>query len=210
MKMNRFVFLVGALFALSFNNVTAAEPDAKTAKKPVTDEYQGVKVEDDYQWLEKDDDPEVKAWSDGQNRRTRAYIDKLPDRAAIEKQLAEWYAKTSPSYSGLVSRPGILFALKFQPPKQQPMLVTLASADDLKSEKMVLDPNALDVPRRQVRGDLDFTRRQRRRDAAHLRNGHRQGTGGFDRACAISNGGRKRGLERGRDRDLLHAFSAQG
>src|SRR6202023_317978 len=75
----------------------------------------------------------------------RAYLDKLPDRARIEKQLTEWYAKTSPSYSGLVARPGILFALKFQPPKQQPMLITLTSADDLKSEKMVLDPNALDA-----------------------------------------------------------------
>jgi prolyl oligopeptidase len=111
----------------------------------VTNEYQGVKVQDDYQWLEQDDDPNVKAWSDGQNQRTRAYLDKLPDREKIEKQLTEWYAKTSPSYSGLVSRPGILFALKFQPPKQQPMLVTLASPDNLKSEKMVLDPNALDA-----------------------------------------------------------------
>src|SRR5205823_10644184 len=45
----------------------------------------------------------------------------------------------------LVSRPGILFAMKFQPPKQQPLSVTLASAHDLKSEKIVLDPNALDV-----------------------------------------------------------------
>jgi prolyl oligopeptidase len=44
-----------------------------------------------------------------------------------------------------VSRPGILFAMKFQPPKQQQILVTLASADDLKSEKVVLDPNALDA-----------------------------------------------------------------
>src|SRR5437868_437061 len=35
--------------------------------------------------------------------------------------------------------------MKFQPPKQQPMLVTLASADDLKSEKIVLDPNVLDT-----------------------------------------------------------------
>jgi prolyl oligopeptidase len=87
----------------------------------------------------------VKAWSDAQNQRTRQYLDKLPDRAAIEKQLTEWYAKTSPSYSSLVSRPGILFAMKFQPPKQQPLLVTLASADDLKSEKVVLDPNALDA-----------------------------------------------------------------
>jgi len=118
---------------------------SQTAKKPVSNEYQGTTVEDPYQWLEKDDDPEVKAWSAAQNQQTRDYLDKLPDRAAIEKQLTEWYAKTSPSYSSLVSRPGILFAMKFQPPKQQPMLVTLASADDLKSEKVVLDPNVLDA-----------------------------------------------------------------
>jgi len=59
--------------------------------------------------------------------------------------LTEWYAKTSPSYSSIVSRPGILFAMKFQPPKQQQLLVTLASTDDLKSEKVVLDPNVLDA-----------------------------------------------------------------
>jgi prolyl oligopeptidase len=35
--------------------------------------------------------------------------------------------------------------MKFQPPKQQPLLVTLASADDLKSEKVLLDPNVLDA-----------------------------------------------------------------
>src|SRR5437762_4208165 len=39
-----------------------------------------------------------------------------------------------------------MFARKFQPPKQQQMLVTLASAEDLKSERMVLDPNKLDPP----------------------------------------------------------------
>jgi prolyl oligopeptidase len=145
MKMKRFLFLIGALLALSFNNATAAKPDLKTPKKPVTDEYQSAKVEDPYQWLEQDDAAEVKAWSDAQNTRTRAYLDKLPDRAAVEKTLTEWFAKTSPSYSSLVSRPGVLFAMKFQPPKQQPMLVTLASADDLKSEKVLLDPNAMDA-----------------------------------------------------------------
>jgi prolyl oligopeptidase len=123
----------------------AADADVQTPKKPVTDEYQGNTVEDAYQWLEKDDDPAVKAWSDKQNEQTRAYLDKLPERAAVEKQLTEWFAKISPSYSGLVSRPGILFALKFQPPKQQQMLVTLKSATDVKSEKMVLDPNVLDA-----------------------------------------------------------------
>ena len=146
MKTNRLLFLPATFAALAFINVSAAaESNPKTAKRPVTNEYQGVKVEDPYQWLEKDDDPAVKAWSDAQNQKTRAYLDKLPDRAAIEKQLTDWFAKTAPTYSGLVSRPGILFAMKFQPPKQQPMLVTLASPDDLKSEKMVLDPNTLDA-----------------------------------------------------------------
>jgi prolyl oligopeptidase len=145
MTINRLSFSFVAVFALGSFTVAGAQPTPETRKKPVTDEYQGVKVDDPYQWLEDDQNPDVKAWSDAQNQRTRAYLDKLPDRARIEKQLTEWYAKTSPSYSGLVSLPGILFALKFQPPKQQPMLITLTSADDLKSEKMVLDPNALDL-----------------------------------------------------------------
>ena len=145
MKIDRLLFAITTACGLWSTNLIAAEAAPETPKKPVTGEYHGVKVEDDYQWLENDTDPAVKTWSDAQNQRTRAYIDKLPDRATIEKQLTDWFAKTSPSYSGLVSRPGILFAMKFQPPKQQQMLVTLASADDLKSEKMVLDPNALDA-----------------------------------------------------------------
>jgi prolyl oligopeptidase len=142
MPLNRWLLIVA--FSLpGIAEIPATE--TQTPKKPVTDEYRGIKVQDDYQWLENDSDPAVKAWSDAQNQKTRDYIDKLPDRAVLEKQLTEWYAKTSPSYFGIVSRPGILFALKFQPPKQQQMLVTLASANDLKSEKMVLDPNALDA-----------------------------------------------------------------
>lgn len=137
-----FIAIAGA-FALS--NATLAEHTPETPKKPVSTEYHGVTVEDPYRWLENDEDAQVKAWSDAQNQRARKYLDSLPDRAAIEKQLKEWYAKTSPSYFSLISRPGILFAMKFQPPKQQPLLVTLTSPDDLKSEKVVLDPNMLDT-----------------------------------------------------------------
>ena len=145
MKANRLLFLIGALTGLTLISLPAVESTPQTAKKPVSNEYAGTMVEDPYQWLEKDDDPEVKAWSNAQNQRTRQYLDKLPDRASIERQLTEWYAKTSPSYFSLISRPGILFAMKFQPPKQQPLLVTLTSADDLQSEKVVLDPNVLDA-----------------------------------------------------------------
>ena len=142
---NRFVFVIALLSELTALSLPVAQSATQTPKKPVSTEYQGVTVEDPYQWLEQDDEPEVKAWSAAQSQRTRQYLDQLPDRAAIEKQLTEWYAKTSPSYSSLVSRPGLLFAMKFQPPKQQPLLVTLTSADELKSEKVVLDPNGLDA-----------------------------------------------------------------
>ncbi len=140
MKLLLFPLLLGTV---SLTN--AASPVPGTPKKPVFNEYHGVKVEDDYQWLEKDADPAVKAWSAEQNTRTRAYLDKLPDRAAIADRLTKLYSKASPTYSSMVARPGRLFAMKFQPPKQQPMLVTLASADDLKSEKIILDPNQLDA-----------------------------------------------------------------
>src|SRR6266480_3916749 len=145
MSANRFLFVMGAVVGLALSQLTAAQRAPETPRKPVSAQYHDVTVEDPYQWLENDEDPKVKTWSDAQSQRTRGYLDKSPDRAAIEKQLTEWYAKTSPSYSSLVSRPGILFAMKFQPPKQQPLLVTLASADDLKSEKVVLDPNGLDA-----------------------------------------------------------------
>src|SRR6266566_2852798 len=145
MSANRFLFVTGAVAGLALSQLTAAQPAPETPRKSVSTQYHDVTVEDPYQWLENDNDPQVKSWSDAQNQRTRQYLDKLPDRAAIEKQLTEWYAKTSPSYSSLVSRPGILFAMKFQTPKQQPLLVTLTSADDLKSEKVVLDPNVLDA-----------------------------------------------------------------
>jgi prolyl oligopeptidase len=145
MKIDLPLILLAPFSLLVCLNLRAAEPKPPVAeKKPVFDEYHGTKVEDDYQWLENDDDPAVKAWSDAENKRTRAYLDSLSSRNKIEEQLKAWYAKTSPSYSSIVPRPGALFALKNQPPKQQPMLVTLASADDLKSEKVLLDPNQID------------------------------------------------------------------
>ena len=90
MKVNRFLFLISTLSALTLVTLPATESAPQTAKKPVSNEYHGTTVEDPYQWLENDKDPEVKKWSDAQSQRTRAYLDKLPDRAAIEKQLTEW------------------------------------------------------------------------------------------------------------------------
>ena len=117
-----------------------APPDAP--RRPVEDEYQGVKVADDYRWLEDWDNPEVKRWSAAENARTRGYLDHLPSRPAIRERLEKLMTASSNRYFALTYQGGTLFAMKAQPPKQQPMLVALRSADDPGSERVIVDPNA--------------------------------------------------------------------
>ncbi len=121
----------------------AIPPPPPTPKRPVTDIYHGVKVTDDYRWLEDGNNPEVKQWSAAQNARTREYLDHLPSRPLLKQRLQQLISAGSGHYFGLDYSGGTLFAMKDQPPKQQPFLIALHSADDLDSEKVVIDPNTL-------------------------------------------------------------------
>ncbi|MGH9452838.1 MAG: prolyl oligopeptidase family serine peptidase [Terriglobia bacterium] len=137
------ILLLGiGLLAMTSNE--PLPPIPPTPKKPIIDVYHGVKVEDDYQWLENWDDPAVRSWSDAENARARAFLDALPARQEIFNRLKSLYDKTSASYSRLEYRPGILFAMKSQPPKQQPFLITLNAQADPQSERVVVDPNQMD------------------------------------------------------------------
>lgn len=109
----------------------------------MSDVYNGVTVSDDYRWLENWDDPQVKQWTVAENRRTREYLDGLASRSAIKSRFKQLIGGGSGRYYDLQYRGGILFAMKDQPPKQQPILVTLRSADDPGSERIVVDPNIL-------------------------------------------------------------------
>jgi prolyl oligopeptidase len=79
-----------------------------TPRRPVTDGYQGVKITDEYRWLENWEDPAVKSWSAAENARTRAYFDHLPARPAVKERLKQLITNGSASYSGLQFRAGVL------------------------------------------------------------------------------------------------------
>jgi len=119
-------------------------PYPATERRPVTDAYGEVKVVDDYRWLEDPKDPKVLAWTTAQNRLTRSRLDPLPDRAKIHQRIAELLSSKAPAYGGVTVVSTGVFALETQPPKQQALLVALADPADPSTERVVLDPNALD------------------------------------------------------------------
>jgi len=135
------ISLFGGISLSTAQNQSAVNLPA-TPKRPVSDVYHGVRVTDDYRWLEDWNDPAVKQWSSAENTYTRNYLDHLPSRPAIKDRLHQLTGE-SKNYSDLQYRSGVLFALKFEPPKQQAMLVSLSSADDLSEERVIVDPNTI-------------------------------------------------------------------
>lgn len=115
-----------------------------TEKKPVVNEYHGVKVSDDYQWLENGTDPNVKAWVATQNKMSRAYFDGIPFRAAIRDRLKGIVAAASADYFVLMKRKDRFFAMQFEPTKQQPFLITFSSLDAIDKAKTLVDPNTME------------------------------------------------------------------
>ncbi len=133
-----------ALFAAALSAPAALAAPPATPKRVAVDAYHGVEVKDPYRWLEDGNAPEVQAWMKAQDARTRAWLARRPGMEALRARVREVVTARTVSYGGVVRRGGTFFARKFQPPKQQPFVVALPSLDDLSSERVVLDPTALD------------------------------------------------------------------
>ncbi|MGA0414611.1 MAG: prolyl oligopeptidase family serine peptidase [Flavobacteriaceae bacterium] len=74
-----------------------------TAKKPVTDRYFEVDVEDPYRWLEDDNSEETADWVAAQNDVTFDYLDKIPYREQLKnrtEQLWNYEKVTAPYQEG--------------------------------------------------------------------------------------------------------------
>ena len=118
-------------------------PEAR--KQPVTDTYFDTKVSEDYRWLENGKDPAVRDWSLQQLSVTRAYLDALPQRPILKERLGELLNTSPVRYFSFKHTRNGFFALKRQPPKNQPMLVVMKSAGDVASERVLLDPNTVNA-----------------------------------------------------------------
>lgn len=119
-------------------------PQPKAPKRTVFNTYWGEKVADDYQYMEDAADRGAAQWAKEQNAYARAWLNRHPERKAILERVVALTHSDSPDYYGMSYRNGYYFALKDEPPKQQPFLVALTSVADLKTERVLVDPNAVD------------------------------------------------------------------
>jgi prolyl oligopeptidase len=138
--------LRGSIFAAAIAAISfcaqaqiSAGPPPMTAKHPVTDEYFGVKVTDDYRWLENYDDPAVKQWIAQQNAYTHDYLSKLPQRAALLAKIKANVSARQTQYWGFIYRGGKLFALRADPGNSGLKVVVFDSPENKASERTIMD-----------------------------------------------------------------------
>jgi prolyl oligopeptidase len=139
-KLSTLLALIFCLYSIS--TVFSAPPP--TTKKPVTDTYHGIPVEDDYRWLEDWNNKDVQAWSNAQNTYARSILDKLPGVASLRDKVAKILSAKTTSHSAISQRASQFFAIRKQPPKQQPFLVVMTSLEKPDQARILLDPNELD------------------------------------------------------------------
>ena len=115
-----------------------------TPQHPVFDTYFNVKVQDNYRWLEDGSSPEVKQWVTAQNDYTAAYMDRLPDRNRILDELKQRMDEAHTVYTAFQVVQDHLFALRFDPGKPAPRLVSFDSPENMQSERVIFDAATFD------------------------------------------------------------------
>ncbi len=135
-------YLLFPAAALAVAVAAGGPPD--TRRDPVKDTYHGEVVTDDYRWLEDWNNKDVKAWSEAQNAHARGVLDKLPGTDKLRDELSKIMTAKTTTHGGFYYRGGQLFAMRRQPPKQQPFLVVLPALDQPDKARTLVDPGELD------------------------------------------------------------------
>jgi prolyl oligopeptidase len=131
--------LAAAIAAATMTASAPAPRPPETRRGDVVDDHFGTKVPDPYRWLEDDHAPETEAWVRAQNEVTRAFLDAVPERAAIRERLTRLWDHER--HSTPVKRGGRCFYSRNSGLQDQPVLYVAEGCDA--HGRVLLDPNAL-------------------------------------------------------------------
>jgi prolyl oligopeptidase len=148
--MKRTGVLVMSMLAFSGLALGAGAKPPETSKRPVEETVHGVKIVDEYRWLEGDNsDPanmgkvtdEVGKWTDAQNAHTRSVLDNLPNRKQIEEMLRP--LMQIGSVSAPTMRGNYYFYTKREGKEKQPRVFVREGASG--TPRLLIDPAAIDT-----------------------------------------------------------------
>jgi prolyl oligopeptidase len=77
--------------------------------RPVTEDFYGTKVTDDYRYMENLEDPEVQSWFKSQNEYARAVLESLPGRQKLLKRIIELDESTKADVGSVRWLPGDVY-----------------------------------------------------------------------------------------------------
>lgn len=146
------IFIASVILSQSVNAQNKTMNYPQTAKKEVIDTYFNNKIADPYRWLEDDRSAETAAWVTAQNNVTFAYLDQIPYRDQLKKQLTEkWnYEKISaPFVEG-----DFTYYYKNDGLQNQSVLYR---KDKSGKEEIFLDPNTFSKDGTTSLADVSFT-----------------------------------------------------
>jgi len=131
--------LVGAVFAGDGVKNAAGTAVPKAEKRPLEETLHGVKIVDNYRWLEDGSSPETQKWVEAEMAYTNAVLDPLPGREAIHKRLTELLS------IGSISAPQIggkyYFYARREGMQNQPIVFVRDEADG--KDRVLVDVNQL-------------------------------------------------------------------
>src|ERR1039458_1933386 len=81
--------LAGAAFAGDDVKAPASSTVPKAEKRPLEETMHGVKIVDNYRWLEDGKSPETQKWVEEEMAYTRSVLDPLPGRDSIHQRLTK-------------------------------------------------------------------------------------------------------------------------
>ena len=124
-------------FLISCGESQLDYPEAKRGEQ--IDDYHGIQVADPYRWLEELDGEETKAWVEAQNKLSRPYLEKIPQRSAIKDRLTQLWDYER--YGIPFKEGGKYFYTKNDGLQNQNVLYVAASLDA--EPRVLIDPNLL-------------------------------------------------------------------
>jgi len=129
------------LLMLAAGVMASAQTPPAAPVRNVADTYFGVTVRDPYRYLENMKDPEAVAWMKAQADFTRATLDRIPGRAALEKRIAELGDAVPARVSGVQISNGNYYYLKRLAKENIPKLYVRAGLAG--KERLLVDPEAI-------------------------------------------------------------------